>query len=157
MKEFAKIVISENLEKLAGKLKSKAELFVVGGYVRNSLLGIGGTDIDIASKLSVEKLSQILKDTNFVVEEKNSKLGTATITIGNEVFEYSTFRTEKYDGSGKHSPVEVTFVDDIRQDAKRRDFTVNCIYYSIVRKKIVDIYSGLYDLKKKRIKTIETP
>lgn len=157
MEQFKEIQISDNLEKLANKLKSKAELFIVGGYVRNSLLGIGGTDIDLCSKLTPDKLKSILKDTNFVVKDKNKKLGTVTISIGTEVFEHTTFRTEEYDASGKHSPVSICFVDDIRQDAKRRDFTVNCIYYSIVRKKIIDIYSGLYDLKKRRIKTIETP
>ena len=157
MKNFAEIVVSENLEKLANKLKSKAELFIVGGYVRNCLLGIGGTDIDLASKLTVDRLAEILQGSNFVVEIKNQKLGTAKISIGNESYEYSTFRIENYDNSGKHSPVVVEFVDDIRQDARRRDFTINAIYYSLTRKKIVDIYSGLYDLKKKRVKTIETP
>lgn len=157
MEEFKKIQISENLEKLAHKLKSKAELFIVGGYVRNQLLGIGDTDIDLCSKLSPEKLKEILKDTNFVVKDKSKKLGTVTISIGDEVYEHTTFRAEEYDKTGKHAPVAICFVDDIRQDAKRRDFTVNAIYYSIVRKKIIDIYSGLYDLKKRRIKTIETP
>lgn len=157
MKQFKDVVVPENLEKLAQKLKKKAELFIVGGYVRNSLIGIGGTDIDLASKLTPDELMELLKDTPFIVKEKNKRLGTVTISIGNEVYEHTTFRTEKYDGTGSHTPIEVNFVDDIRQDAKRRDFTINCIYFSITRKKIIDIYSGLYDLKKKRIRTIETP
>lgn len=152
-----KIQVSDNLMKLATKLKNKAELFIVGGYVRNSLLGFQGTDVDICSKLTPEKLKEYLKNTNFVVKDKNKKLGTVTISIGNEVYEHSTFRMEEYDDSGKHCPISVKFVDDIRQDAKRRDFTINCIYYSIVKDKIIDIYSGLYDLKKHRVRTIESP
>ena len=129
-----KIEISEDLEKLAHKLKNKAELFVVGGYVRNSLLGIGDTDIDLCSKLTPEELKTYLKNTNYIVKDKSKKLGTVTISIGDEVYEHTTFRSEEYDGTGKHSPVSICFVDDIRQDAKRRDFTVNCIYYSITKK-----------------------
>ena len=157
MKQFKDIVVPESLEKLAQKLKKKAELFIVGGYVRNSLLGIGDTDIDIASKLTPDELVELLKDTAYKVRIKNKKLGTVEICVANEVYEHTTFRTEGYDGTGKHVPIEVNFVDDIRQDAKRRDFTINCIYFSITKKKIIDIYSGLYDLKKKRLRTIETP
>ena len=152
-----KIAISEDLEKLAQKLKNKAELFVVGGYVRNSLLGIGDTDVDLCSKLTPDELKTYLKGSGYTVKDKNKKLGTVTISINDEVYEHTTFRSEEYDDSGRHTPVSICFVDDIRQDAKRRDFTVNCIYYSITKKKLIDIYSGLYDLKKKRLKTIETP
>ena len=157
MKTNVKIEVPENLEKLAKLLKKKAELFIVGGYVRNQILGIGGTDVDLCSKLLPDQLKEYLKDTNFVVKDKNKKLGTVTISIGNEVYEHTTFRTEIYDDTGRHCPVSVNFVDDLRQDAKRRDFTINCLYYSITKQRIIDIYSGLYDLENKTIKTIETP
>lgn len=157
MKTKIQIPVSENLEKLAQKLKNKAELFIVGGYVRNSILGIGDTDVDLCSKLKPDELKEILKDTDFVVKDKNKKLGTVTISIFDEVYEHTTFRTEEYEDNGKHCPVSICFVDDLRKDAKRRDFTINCIYYSILKKRIIDIYSGLYDLEKRQIKTIETP
>ena len=54
MEDTNKIQVSENLMKLAKKLKNKAELFIVGGYVRNSLLGFTATDIDLCSKLTPE-------------------------------------------------------------------------------------------------------
>ena len=157
MKTKIQIPVSENLEKLAQKLKNKAELFIVGGYVRNSILGIGDTDVDLCSKLKPDELKEILKDTDFVVKDKNKKLGTVTISTFDEVYEHTTFRTEEYEDNGKHCPVSICFVDDLRKDAKRRDFTINCIYYSILKKRIIDIYSGLYDLEKRQIKTIETP
>lgn len=157
MKLQEKINIPENLIKLALKLKNKAELFIVGGYVRNGLLGFYGTDIDLCSKLTPDKLKEYLSGTNFIVKDKNKKLGTVTITIDGETYEHSTFRVEEYDDSGKHCPILVKFVDDIRQDAKRRDFTINCLYYSILKNKIIDIYSGQYDLEHRRIRTIETP
>ncbi len=157
MKLQEKINVPENLVKLATKLKNKAEIFIVGGYVRNGLLGFYGTDIDLCSKLTPDKLKEYLAGTNYVVKDKNKKLGTVTITIGNETYEHSTFRVEEYDDSGKHCPIVVKFVDDIRQDAKRRDFTINCLYYSILKNKIIDIYSGQYDLEHSRVRTIETP
>lgn len=157
MEKKINIEIPENLEKLAEKLSSKAELFVVGGYVRNAILGIGGTDVDLCSKLTPDELKNILKGTDYVVVDKNKKLGTVTIEIDNEIYEHTTFRSEEYEEGGKHSPCVVNFVDDIREDAKRRDFTINAIYYSITKRKIIDIYSGVYDLEKRRVKAIETP
>ena len=157
MKTKIQIPVSENLEKLAQKLKNKAELFIVGGYVRNSILKIGGTDIDLCSKLTPSELKEFLKDTDYVVKDKSKKLGTVTISIFDEVYEHTTFRTEEYEDNGKHCPVSICFVDDLRKDARRRDFTINCLYYSILKKRIIDIYSGLYDLEKRQIKTIETP
>lgn len=152
-----KIEISENLEKLALKLKNRAEIFLVGGYVRNSLLEIWQTDIDIASEIPPEELKKILKYSDFKVTDKSKKLGTVLIQIGDEEYEHTTFRKEEYDGSGKHSPEVAEFVTDIREDAKRRDFTCNSVYYSITKHRFVDIYSGAYDISRKIIKCVETP
>lgn len=156
MKE-KEIELTNGLKKLALKFKNKAEIFIVGGYVRNSLLGIDKGDVDLCSALTPDELISFLKYSDFVVKEKNKRLGTVTISIDGEVFEHTTFRKETYDGTGKHRPEEVEFVKDIREDAKRRDFSVNCIYYSLAKNRFIDIYSGIYDLSKHKIKTIETP
>ena len=152
-----KIKVSEELLSFAKIIGKKADLYVVGGYVRNYLLGIGDSDVDLASKLTIESLEELLKNTNYKLKDKNTLLGTARIVINNEVWDYATFRKEKYANDGSHTPEKVTFITDVRQDAKRRDFTVNAIYYNILKDEIIDIYSGLYDIKKKRIRTIETP
>ena len=151
------IEVSSNLEKLAFKLKNKAELFLVGGYVRNRLLGFCETDVDLASELTPEELKSYLKYSEFKVKDKSKKMGTVTITAFDEEYEHTTFRKETYDDSGKHTPEETEFVSDIREDAKRRDFTCNAIYYSLTRKRFVDIYSGAYDVSKHQIKCVETP
>ena len=152
-----KVEIGAKLERLAQKLKGKADLFLIGGYVRNSLLDFTDTDIDLASKLTPDELKSLLKYSEFKVIDKSKKLGTVVIKVDGEEYEHTTFRKEVYDGSGKHSPIEASFVDDIREDAKRRDFTCNCIYYDITKKRFVDIYSGIYDISKKQIKCVETP
>lgn len=153
-----KIKISENLEKLAFKLKGKADIFVVGGYVRNALMGFYNTDVDLASELTPDQLKNLLKYSEFKVVEKSKKLGTMLIKVGDEEYEHTTFRREEYEeGSGKHSPEKTEFVLDVREDAKRRDFTCNCVYYNITRHRFLDIYSGTYDIGKKIIKCVETP
>ena len=152
-----KIIVSENLERLALKLKNRADLFVVGGYVRNAIMGIYQTDIDLASEIPPEELKKLLKYSDFKVIDKSKKLGTVLIKIDDEEYEHTTFRKEEYDGTGKHQPQEAIFVDDIREDAKRRDFACNCVYYNLTQRRFVDIYSGTYDISKKLIKCVETP
>lgn len=153
----SKIEVSENLEKLALKLKNRADIFIVGGYVRNSLMGFCNTDVDLASEISPDELKALLKYSDFKVFDKSKKMGTVVIKIDDEEFEHTTFRKEEYDGTGKHTPVETSFVTDIREDAKRRDFTCNCVYYNVTRRRFLDIYSGAYDISKKKIKCVETP
>ena len=87
MKTKIQIPVSENLEKLAQKLKNKAELFIVGGYVRNSILGIGDTDVDLCSKLKPDELKEILTNSESTTEEKNQafeKMKNLNVTRGEE-------------------------------------------------------------------------
>lgn len=152
-----KIKVSENLTRFAKLVSKKAPMYVVGGYVRNALLGIGNTDIDLSSKLTPDDLEKLTQDSPYKIVVKDKKLGSVNIICGDEVWEHTTFRREKYAKGGQHSPEEVQFINDINEDAKRRDFTVNAMYYNILKDEIVDIYSGKLDLDKKVIRCIETP
>lgn len=149
--------ITPNLLKLARLFKKKGELYVVGGYVRNALLGIFETDIDLASRLTNDEIKEILFGTKYEIKETSRKLGTITISLGEEKWEHTTFRREEYPNGGDHTPSKVEFIDDIKEDAKRRDFTVNAIYYNILKDEIVDFYGGVNDVKKRIIRAIETP
>ncbi len=149
--------VTPNLLKLARLFKKKGELYIVGGYVRNALLGIYETDIDLASRLTNEEIKEILSDTKYEVKENSKKLGTLTISLGEEKWEHATFRKEEYREGGEHTPIKITFIDDIREDAKRRDFTINCVYYNILKDEYIDFYGGIEDIKKRIIRTIETP
>lgn len=152
-----KIKISENLEKLALKLKNRADLFLIGGYVRNSLMGFYETDVDLAGEITPSEMKELLKYSDYKVTEKSKKLGTLLIKIDDEEYEYTTFRKESYPEGGQHCPKNAEFVTDIREDAKRRDFTCNCVYYNITHKRFVDIYSGAYDISQKVLKCVESP
>ena len=83
----------------------------------------------------------------------NYKLGTAVIRYNDDKYEYTPFRVERYAPGGEHTPVEVRFTTDLRQDAMRRDFTCNSIYYDITNDKIIDPLNGTADIEKKIIRS----
>lgn len=74
-----KIFIPEKLIELAERLKKYGTLYIVGGYVRNAILGFSDTDIDLAAGITPEKIVEVLKDSDFEIIEKSYKLGTVTI------------------------------------------------------------------------------
>lgn len=148
--------ISKNLESLSNSFKKvNYQLYIVGGFVRDSLLGFNPTDIDISSNAPIEVVLEICNKHNFVCKVINKTLGTLQISKGSDTFEYTRFRVDSY-GTG-HTPKSVTFVDDIVTDAKRRDLTINAIYYDIANKKIVDPLNGEKDLKNNIIRTCQSP
>lgn len=149
--------ITPNLLKLARLFKKKGELFIVGGYVRNIILGGCKTDIDLASRLTNEEIKEVLFGTKYEVKEISKRLGTILISLGEERWQHTTFRRESYAEGGQHIPVDVEFIDDIEEDAKRRDFTVNAIYYNILKNEFIDFYLGMKDIRKRVIRTVETP
>ena len=68
---FMKITISENLKELAELLKRHGSLYIVGGHIRNAILGFEGTDIDLTAKITPEKMVEYLKGTKFEIIEKS--------------------------------------------------------------------------------------
>ena len=149
------IELPKELNKLAGILSKP--LYVVGGYIRNFLLGIEKEDIDICSQLLPEEVAKELKGSEFKVKIKSKSLGSALISIGSMTFEYTTFRRDIYPSGGKHMPDKVEFVSSPEEDAKRRDFTCNALYYDIKGDKLLDFYNGVDDIKHKILRTVQTP
>lgn len=144
------------LNKLASLFAPYATLYLVGGCVRDKLLGTACYDIDICSKLTVDNVKTILLNTDFVVSDRCLRMGTVHISSGDFVAEYTTFRTDSYDkGSGKHHPDSVKFTDDISLDARRRDFKCNALYEDVSTGEIVDMVGGLQDIKNKVISTAD--
>lgn len=142
-----KINVPDSLIKLSSMTQSP--IFVVGGYVRNAIAGLGDTDIDIAGPCVADALG-ISK--RFRTEVINYKLGTVVIKYNEDKFEYTPFRVEKYAEGGGHSPVSVMFTTDITKDALRRDFTCNAIYYDVKNEKIIDPLGGIADIEHKIIR-----
>lgn len=152
------MVDKTKLTKIASFFPKDKPLYAVGGYVRDSLLGFDSVDVDVCSALTVDEVKNALKHTDFVVLDKNLRVGTVIITGRGFTCEYTTFRTDSYpDGSGTHTPDAVTFTDDIKVDALRRDFGANALYLDIVRDEIVDPLGVIGQVKDKVIKTADNP
>ena len=132
------IQIPTSLTKLANLFT--VDLYVVGGYLRNQLMGLENEDIDICSSLTIKEVELLLRGTEFAFKVKSKTLGTAIILRGNDRYEYTTFRKDYYPNNGQHTPESVDFIDSIEEDAKRRDFTCNAIYYDIKNDKLIDFY-----------------
>lgn len=149
-------IANEKLYKLSQLLDSP--LYLVGGAVRNSILGLPLGDFDTASANLPSDVISRLSGTEFTVLAEYPRTGT--VLIGSDEFktEHTTFRTDSYPiNSGVHSPERVEFTIDIEIDALRRDFTVNAIYYDLTSDIIVDPTGGIDDLKKRELRTVDDP
>ena len=144
------IEISSNLKKLSKFFPEN--LYVVGGYVRNKLLKISGGDVDITSCVDIDEVSKRLAGSDFLVKVKNLKFGSLQISINDETYEYTAFRKEVYKKNGSHCPVKVESTNKIEEDAVRRDFTVNSIYYNINKDECVDLYHGIIDTNQRLLR-----
>ncbi|MBC8538416.1 CCA tRNA nucleotidyltransferase [Christensenellaceae bacterium NSJ-63] len=124
----------------------------MGGGVRNALLGLPATDLDIASAaLPGEVLALPLPGT---AKEINRRLGTLEITLDGVRMEHTTFRRESYGPGGGHAPERVEIGVSMEEDARRRDFSVNALYMDVLSGEILDPTGrGLADLQARVLRT----
>ncbi len=117
---------------------------IVGGYVRNSILNhvSTSTDIDIATNLLPIETIQILKNNGIITIPTGIKHGTVTALYHGKNIEITTLRKESL-CDGRHA--EVNFTNSWKEDAQRRDFTINALYLS-ADGKIHDYFNGINDL-----------
>ncbi|MEG1663492.1 MAG: hypothetical protein RR338_05840, partial [Clostridia bacterium] len=147
----------ERLKALAGLFPATAPLFAVGGFVRDRLLNLPCHDLDICSQLDVYTVKTLLKTSDFVVQDRNLRMGTVIITAKNFSAEYTTFRTDSYlEGSGKHSPEEVKFTSNMLLDSLRRDFKCNAVYLNVLSGEFVDLLGGIGDIKNGIISAVDS-
>ncbi len=119
------------------------EAYFVGGCVRDLLLDRHIHDVDIATSAYPEEV----KKTFAKSIDTGIQHGTVTVLYGGEAYEITTFRTE----SGYQDfrrPDKVTFVQNLEEDLKRRDFTINTLAMNLSGE-IVDLFDGLGDLQKR--------
>lgn len=153
-----KFIDIQELNDLAKYFPENKPLYVVGGAVRDKLrLNALSCDIDVCAAMDTVELREILKGSKFKIIPSSERLGTVLIK-GERVYEFTAFRKDSYPkGSGVHKPTEISFTSDINQDAKRRDFKCNAIYYDIANDKIVDLLGGIKDIENKLLSTTVSP
>ena len=127
------------------------EAYVVGGCVRDSVLGRIPGDWDITTSASPQEVKSLFGRT----VDTGIAHGTVTVMIGKEGYEVTTYRIDGAYEDFRH-PQEVTFTTSLTEDLKRRDFTVNAMAYSH-ETGIVDEFGGLRDLKDKVIRCVGEP
>lgn len=129
------------------------ESYVVGGCVRDAMMGITPHDYDLTTSATPEEMLEIFSD--FRIIETGLKHGTVTVVIENENIEITTFRVDGEYSDNRH-PDSVKFTKKLEDDLSRRDFTVNAMAYS-PKSGIVDLFSGKDDLKKRIIRCVGNP
>lgn len=129
------------------------DAFVVGGSVRDALMGVQPKDFDIATNANPKKLKNVFKDVTII--ETGIAHGTVTVLIEATPIEITTFRI---DGEylDRRRPVSVEFSDSIVEDLARRDFTINAMAYS-AKTGIIDPFGGQKDIAGKIIRCVGDP
>ena len=127
-------------------------LYLVGGTVRDYLLGLPLDDMDVVTDALPEEIKEFLPSANFHF----AKYGSVQYKTEKKVkFDITTLREESSYSDSRH-PGEIKFVKELEVDAKRRDFTVNAMYMDIDLKPI-DFYNGLQDLDNRVLRMIGDP
>lgn len=127
------------------------EAYFAGGSVRDMLLGEAPKDYDIATNATPEEVKKIFPKTIPVGE----KFGVVIVVLEDENFEIATFRAEGVYSDGRR-PDTVTFTSP-KEDALRRDFTINGLLYDPLSEKVLDYVGGQKDIQARRIQTIGDP
>ena len=150
-----KKVFGSELKELMRLLSSSGkECYIVGGAVRDLLLGYKKfKDIDLTTSLSVEQLKQIFDQNQIRFDDRALKYGCLTVRNKKRNFQITSFRKD-IRTFGRAADIE--FVENIEEDAKRRDFTINAIYCSYSGQ-IIDPLGNLEDLNKIKLDFIGDP
>ena len=128
------------------------EAYLVGGCVRDLILGEEPKDWDITTNALPEKIIELFPKTY----PTGLQHGTVTVAMENEHFEVTTFRVEGEYLDGRR-PETVCFVNDIIQDLSRRDLTINSMAYDPINNKLIDPFDGIKDLENGIIKAVGNP
>jgi len=127
------------------------KLYIVGGFVRDTISGIDSKDFDLVHDADLEKILPLLHvknpQINYSYEIINFKLDKYNI-------ELARMRSD-YNYTGRHS--EIRFVDSIEDDLPRRDFTVNALAVDLKNGKLYDLFNGKRDIEEKKLRTIGDP
>lgn len=164
--------IPDEIQQIAQKLEANGfEAFLVGGCLRDMILGIAPKDWDVATNATPDEVQNLFFDFGGRTKEDpatvyENAFGTVGIKTESDdptlkIIEVTTYRTEAGYSDMRH-PDEVQFAKTIHEDLSRRDFTVNAIAFDLREKKIsadnlVDPYGGVRDISKKIIRTVGDP
>lgn len=144
-----KILLPEKVNRIIHSIQAAGfEAYAVGGCVRDSILGRTPDDWDITTSAKPEDIKKIFRRTI----DTGIEHGTVTVMLDKEGFEVTTYRIDGEYEDSRH-PKEVTFTSNLREDLRRRDFTINAMAYN-EEVGLVDIFGGISDIEKKTIRCV---
>lgn len=127
------------------------ESYIVGGFVRDKLIGKESKDIDICTSATPKDLIELFD----IASYNDGKYGAVSVIYKNYKFDVTTFRKEmKYEGNRK--PIKIKYIKSLKKDLLRRDFTINTLCID-KDEKIIDTLDVIKDLNNKVIKTVGNP
>ncbi len=129
-------------------IRNGHKAYLVGGCVRDMLMGKTPTDFDVTTSAFPEEVIALFEKTI----PTGIKHGTVTVIVDSVPIEVTTFRTEKGYSDSRH-PDDVNFVRNLSEDLCRRDFTVNAIAYNKYEG-LIDLYGGVADIENKILRTV---
>lgn len=154
MKSNLKIEIPSGANEIIHSLQNNGyEAFLVGGCVRDSILGRPIHDYDITTSATPNEMMEVFKNKRII--ETGLQHGTITIVIDGEPYEVTTYRIDG-NYSDSRRPDKVTFTKSLEEDLKRRDFTINAMAYND-EAGLVDPFDGMEDIKYHKIQCVGKP
>nr|WP_295372990.1 CCA tRNA nucleotidyltransferase [uncultured Sphingosinicella sp.] len=126
----------------------------VGGAIRDTLLEVDVSDVDLATRLAPETVMERLKAARIKAVPTGLAHGTVTAVIGGAPVEVTTLRR---DVSTDGRRATIAYTDDWQEDAARRDFTINALYADPIEGEVFDFFGGLADLEARRVRFIGDP
>jgi poly(A) polymerase len=126
--------------------RASHEAVFAGGFVRDMLMNKKAHDIDIATSAPPETVAYVLKRNYFFIKEVGKAFGVVLAKKDDFEFEIATFRTEQGYSDGRH-PDSVKF-SSMREDAQRRDLTINALFFDPIEKRVIDYVNGQDDINK---------
>lgn len=149
MSSNIRIDVPEKAKKVVNTIQAAGfEAYVVGGCVRDSILGRQPQDWDITTSAKPEQVKALFPRTI----DTGLQHGTVTVMQDREGFEVTTYRIDGEYEDSRH-PKEVVFTPNLEEDLKRRDFTINAMAYN-EEKGLVDIFGGMEDIRFGRIRCV---
>ena len=149
------ITIPENIRFVMDKLEeAKFEAYVVGGCVRDSILGHTPKDWDLTTNATPDEIREVFKDYP-IINNNGEKHGTVTVRYNEENIEITTYRIDGEYKDNRH-PESVEFTKDIVKDLARRDFTINAMAYNS-GDTVLDPFGGLKDLQAGIVRAVGDP
>lgn len=148
------IKLPKDVKLILSKLNDhKYEAYIVGGCVRDSLLGLDPHDWDICTSALPEQIVEVFN--GYRVIPTGLKHGTVTVIVNDSQYEITTYRVDGEYEDNRH-PKEVSFTNSLKDDLSRRDFTINAMAYN-PSVGLIDYFNGQDDLDRKIIKCVGNP